>query len=325
MHGPRIELRATVLAAVNDSDHIADPDNVEPPTYLLQLDGQHQSVLHHCRDLQICDVQAGLTVAEPGWHAAAIIIHRPSHRVRNVAGSVAFRVVLEDEGKAAQAHIPEPADLERLRSEAGQGPGRSCDRDRRFSVHAIGFDRPEHMRTLLASLAGAYYDQTSVALHVHLDSPKAPASPDQLARVQAVRDLVSSYRGWVHGDYAVHVRVRNGGVTAQRLESWFPTCGEDVAAWFEDDLEVSPLWFRWVRAALLERDRHVNETGVRGESWRRMNGLCLQRNWLVPSKYLKQLTVRNGGVPFFYRVIGPLGTVALGHWWRDFVQWYAER
>ena len=72
--------------------------------------------------------------------------------------------------------------------------------------------------------------------------------------------------------------------------------------------------------------------GLRGESgigdldaWERMACVCLQRNWLVPSKYLKQLTVRNGHTPFFYPVLGPLGNVVLGEWWRTFVRWFAER
>ena len=68
------------------------------------------------------------------------------------------------------------------------------------------------------------------------------------------------------------------------------------------------------------------ESGVGDlDAWERMACICLQRNWLVPSKYLKQLTVRNGHMPFFYPVLGPLGNVVLGEWWRAFVRWFAER
>ena len=95
---------------------------------------------------------------------------------------------------------------------------------------------------------------------------------------------------WPYGRVVSHLRVRNAGVTAQRLEAWLPSHvdeeneggngdssdGDDdgdkeeddwfaewkrfelenrqVAAFFEDDLEVSPLWFQWLQQALLARD-----------------------------------------------------------------------
>lgn len=53
-----------------------------------------------------------------------------------------------------------------------------------------------------------------------------------------------------------------------------------------------------------------------------MFGLCLQRNWLVPVKALKEVKVQNGHEPFFYPVLGPLGHVLVGGWWRHFVAWF---
>ena len=66
----------------------------------------------------------------------------------------------------------------------------------------------------------------------------------------------------------------------------------------------------------------------REHGWASMYGVCMQRNWLVTSRYLKDLTMqgfRNGHQPYFYPVIGPLGTIVLGGWWQQFVMWVGEQ
>ena len=94
-------------------------------------------------------------VQTPGWHAVAVVIHRPStSRLRNVAASAAFLVASATGSRDEEVHS---AAFEKFPASDG---GRACARDRRFFIHVLAFDRPEAIQTLLTSLARSDYNGT---------------------------------------------------------------------------------------------------------------------------------------------------------------------
>jgi hypothetical protein len=55
---------------------------------------------------------------------------------------------------------------------------------------------------------------------------------------------------WPHGSKVVNVRVKKGGLVGAVAESWYPSSPEDHGIIFEDDIEVSPYFFKWLHNAL---------------------------------------------------------------------------
>ncbi len=53
-----------------------------------------------------------------------------------------------------------------------------------------------------------------------------------------------------HGTKTIHVRVRNGGLIGQWLESWWPNSDSEAAIVLEDDLSVSKYYYRWCKKAI---------------------------------------------------------------------------
>jgi hypothetical protein len=103
------------------------------------------------------------------------------------------------------------------------------------------------LKRLLTSLSSAWYMGHDVSLTIFLDFPKKGSS---VRDDDGTRKFVSSYK-WPHGRLTVHRRLANAGLKKTIMESWYPSADSDeVTAFFEDDIEVSPLWYSWAMAAL---------------------------------------------------------------------------
>ena len=112
-------------------------------------------------------MQAMLTTNDLGWHAAAVLIHRPwASTLRNVAGSISFQVVAGvergEEADPVSRHDfptePRPA-VPSVDGAEGDGSEISavCRRPRHFHLIVTAFDRPDALLTLLESLHRADY------------------------------------------------------------------------------------------------------------------------------------------------------------------------
>ena len=55
---------------------------------------------------------------------------------------------------------------------------------------------------------------------------------------------------WPHGFKLINVRVKEGGLVTAVAESWYPSSPEDHGIILEDDIEVSPYFFKWLLNAL---------------------------------------------------------------------------
>lgn len=125
-----------------------------------------------------------------------------------------------------------------------------------FTVKVLTFNRIESLRRCLRSLAAAEYAGDRVNLHLLLDHFGAINGSDALVdgklnESRRILDLIDGF-DWVHGEKLVHYRTGNVGLQAQWLEAWWPVSDDDFAFVVEDDLEVSPLYYKYLRALILK-------------------------------------------------------------------------
>lgn len=63
-------------------------------------------------------------------------------------------------------------------------------------------------------------------------------------------DMVRHFR-WNHGSTFVHHRVIHGGLLTAVAESWYPHSNNSYGVLLEDDVELSPLFYAWIKMTLL--------------------------------------------------------------------------
>ncbi|CAO2192876.1 unnamed protein product [Urochloa humidicola] len=124
---------------------------------------------------------------------------------------------------------------------------------RRFSllIKLLAYDRPAALRRCLRSLAAADYDGDRVALHVLLDHRPPNSSLHSLAASREILDFVDAFP-WPHGEKRVHYRAANAGLQAQWIEAWWPGSDDEFAFVVEDDLQVSPLYYRFLKRVVMK-------------------------------------------------------------------------
>lgn len=121
----------------------------------------------------------------------------------------------------------------------------------RLVVHVFTYCRLAGLERLLKSLAGADYNGDTVALRVFIDHPKKNAKPRDTADHRTTLKFLDSLR-WAHGPLTLHRRQANAGLKRSIIEAWYPASMDEAGAFFEDDIEVSPLWYVWATRALAE-------------------------------------------------------------------------
>ena len=110
------------------------------------------------------------------------------------------------------------------------------------------FDRPDHLRRVLESIT-RNPESASSHLILRMDGAPAGASPDRLARMDSVRQLLRE-RAWCKS-VEIHESERNMGLAGSVMEGV-----SDAVARFgrvivlEDDLECSPFFLQFMNRAL---------------------------------------------------------------------------
>lgn len=180
-----------------------------------------------------------------------------------------------------------------------------------LTIVVFTYNRVGGLRTLLKSLVDAdYLGRRDIRLHIFLDYPKKPES-----RLDGTREYLDTFE-WPHGPYDLHRRLANAGLKKTIMESWYPTSDSEVAAFFEDDIEVSHEWFRWVNGGMEAYFPSPSTVDAK------LLGLSLYR----PVKdELSGRDVRkptNDGSPFILQQPCSWGSVFFPKPWRTFRQWY---
>lgn len=121
---------------------------------------------------------------------------------------------------------------------------------------------------------------------------------------------------WKFGEKVVHYRTGNVGLQAQWLEAWWPSSDNEFAFVVEDDLEVSPLYYKFLRALIL--NFYYNASNFSPSIF----GASLQRPRFVPGKHGNKIHLDNGTQLFLYELVGTWGQLLFPKPWKEFRLWY---
>lgn len=121
---------------------------------------------------------------------------------------------------------------------------------------------------------------------------------------------------WGFGDKFVHYRTGNVGLQAQWLEAWWPSSDDEFAFVVEDDLEVSPLFYMFLRGLIV--NYYYNSSNFNPNIY----GASLQRPRFVPGKHGNKLQLDSGTRLFLYQLVGTWGQLLFPKPWKEFRLWY---
>lgn len=114
----------------------------------------------------------------------------------------------------------------------------------------------------------------------------------------------------------MHYRTGNVGLQAQWLEAWWPASDDEFAFVVEDDLEVSPLYYEFVKTLIV--NFYYNGSNYSPSIF----GATLQRARFVPGKHGNKLQLDDQTRLFLYQLVGTWGQILFPKPWKEFRLWY---
>ncbi|ESW06746.1 hypothetical protein PHAVU_010G072800 [Phaseolus vulgaris] len=189
-----------------------------------------------------------------------------------------------------------------------------------FVVNVLAFNRLAALSRCLRSLAAADYLGDRVHLHLHIDHfayDNASSVDPKLREARRILEFVDAF-DWKFGEKVVHYRTGNVGLQAQWLEAWWPTSDHEFAFVVEDDLEVSSLYYEFVKALIL--NFYYNASNYSPSIF----GVSLQRARFVPGKHGNKLQLDDKTRLFLYQLVGTWGQILFPKPWKEFRLWYDE-
>ncbi|CAG8503107.1 7336_t:CDS:2 [Dentiscutata erythropus] len=110
-----------------------------------------------------------------------------------------------------------------------------------LKIQVITQDRPLSLTRLMRSLNSSIYFGDNVQLTVNMDRS---ADPVTIKYCQNFK--------WSFGKMGIRFRVKQGGLITAVVESYYPTTNDDYAVILEDDIEVSPYYYIWLKYTILK-------------------------------------------------------------------------
>lgn len=107
-------------------------------------------------------------------------------------------------------------------------------------ISIITKDRPKSLSRLLHSLSNGRFFGDSANIRINLE---------QSADMETMK-LAEGF-SWPRGSVFTHHRVIHGGLLPAVVESWYPGSNDTYGLLLEDDVELSPLFYAWVKMSIL--------------------------------------------------------------------------
>ncbi|KAK9692268.1 hypothetical protein RND81_09G252700 [Saponaria officinalis] len=190
-----------------------------------------------------------------------------------------------------------------------------------LTLKVLTFDRLSSLTRCLHSLSSAHYSGDTVHLHIYIDHfVNSSISSDVGQKLETFEKIVGFVDGfeWIHGLKFVHSRVFNAGLQAQWLEAWWPVDDHDFAFVVEDDVEVSPLYYQFLKKLILNYYyNHSNFSPL-------IFGASLQRPRFVPGKHGNKMNLDSESKLFLYQLVGTWGQLLFPRPWKEFRLWYND-
>ncbi|XP_065849651.1 uncharacterized protein [Euphorbia lathyris] len=217
-----------------------------------------------------------------------------------------------------------------------------------FLIKVLAFNRLDSLSRCLNSLANANYDGDNVHLHVYIDhfpsgNDSSTALDQKLDNSNGILHFVNGFN-WKFGNKVVQYRTTNVGLQAQWLEAWWPSSDDEFAFVVEDDMEVSPLFYRFVKTVIVNFYYNVTtySPSIYGISLQRPRYLFEQKKSVqlhccevivdfmdldafhspTFSKHGNKIQLDSGTRLFLYQLVGTWGQVLFPKPWKEFRLWY---
>lgn len=178
----------------------------------------------------------------------------------------------------------------------------------RISVNIITQNRASSLTRLLKSLSNAYYLGDEIPISFNMDSKVDEAT---------IR-LVSTFE-WPHGPKTLRRRIIQGGLIRAVSESWYPSSDDDYGLLLEDDIEVSPYYYLWIKYALLayHYDPQVSLPELSSISLYtpRLVEVVKERPKWNPTEFFKRI---HPNTPYLHQLPCSWGAVFFPKQWREF-------
>jgi hypothetical protein len=112
----------------------------------------------------------------------------------------------------------------------------------KIQLQIITQNRPDSLSRLIHSLNASYYfGDDNISLTVNMDRGADPVTIEFCSKLL-----------WNHGSKNVRHRVVQGGLLPAVIESYYPNDYNDYGILLEDDVEVSPFYYLWVKYTILK-------------------------------------------------------------------------
>ncbi|KAL4611095.1 hypothetical protein ACB092_08G099800 [Castanea dentata] len=178
----------------------------------------------------------------------------------------------------------------------------------RVSVNIITQNRVHSLTRLLKSLSNAYYLGDEIPISFNMDSKVD----------EATIKLVNSFE-WPHGPKTLRRRIIQGGLIRAVSESWYPSSDDDFGLLLEDDIEVSPYYYLWIKYALLayHYDPQVSLPELTSLSLYtpRLVEVVKERPKWNPTEFFKHI---HPNTPYLHQLPCSWGAVFFPKLWREF-------
>lgn len=191
----------------------------------------------------------------------------------------------------------------------------------RIDLSVITQDRPTSLKRLLTSLQDAHYFGDDVALSLNLE---------QTADCETQR--IGENFDWSQGTLNVRHRIVHGGLMPAIVESWYPSSNDSYGVFLEDDIEVSPFFYGWLKFTILQyrygdpslRSASSHLFGVSLYQPRNLELLPDRRRPFDAHKLFSSLSL-SPILPYLSQVPCSWGAVYFPEVWREFHSYLALR
>lgn len=173
----------------------------------------------------------------------------------------------------------------------------------------LTMNRASSLGRLLKSLVSASYGDDVVDLDIWIDRKKgSPINEDVLAFARNTT--------WTRGTKTIHKRTVNAGLYQQWIYTWNITSETtEFAVILEDDLEVSPAFYEWLRLA---RAAYAQDPEVAAFTLQRSTLRPRQRKGIASGN----LNISKEHHVFKYRLLGTWGFAPQRDHWVEFRKWF---